>query len=150
MASPTILIVEDEGFVATLLTRVLKAGGYEVLDARTGAEALALGRLHRGEIALLLCDIGLPDLSGPDVVLRLGEFCPRVRTLFTSGYPLDILAERRLLPPEILQDENTFYIPKPFLPKELLGLVNSIFSMQTEVATARTAREGAARVSAAH
>jgi two-component system, cell cycle sensor histidine kinase and response regulator CckA len=150
MASPTILFVEDERLIATLLTRVLKAGGYEVLNARNGTEALALGRLHQGEIALLLCDIGLPDLPGADVALRLGELCPQVRTLFTSGYSLDVLAERRLLPPEILKDGNTFYIPKPFLPKELLDLVDSIFSIQTKVATAGIDRKGAARVSAAY
>jgi CheY-like chemotaxis protein len=150
MASQTILLVEDERFITTLLTRVLKDGGYEVLSAGTGTEALALGRLHRGEIALLLCDIGLPDLPGPEVALRLGELCPQVRALFTSGYPLETLADRRLLPPETLQGENTFYIPKPFLPRELLGLVDSIFSEQTKVAIAGTDRKGDARVSAAH
>jgi len=150
MVPPTILVVEDERFITTLLTRVLEAEGYEVLNARTGTEALAIARLHPGEIALLLCDVGLPDLPGRDVALRLGELCPQVRTLFTSGYTLDVLAERRLLPPEILQDEYTFYIQKPFLPKELLRLVDSILSMQTKVATAGIGWEGAARVSAAH
>ena len=150
MASPTILIVEDEWLIAALLARVLKHGGYEVLVARNGTEALALGRLHQGEIALLLCDIGLPDLPGPDVALRLREFCPQVRTLFSSGYPLDVLAERRLLSPETLQDESVFYIPKPFLPKELLGLVDSIFSVQIKMAFAGIDREGASGVRAAH
>jgi hypothetical protein len=61
MASPTVLIVEDEPLTAAPLTRVLKAGGYEALSAPAGTAALALGR---------------PVLRGPDVALRLTELCP--------------------------------------------------------------------------
>lgn len=150
MASPIVLIVEDDRTISTLLTQVLQAGGYEVLNAQSGAEALGLGRLHQREIALLLCDVGLPNRAGPDVALRIGELCPQMRTLFTSGYPLDVLAERGLLTPEILQNENTFYIQKPFWPKELLHLVDGILPARLDVAAAGMEQAGAARVSAAH
>ena len=62
MATPTILAVEAERLTATPLTRVPKAAGYEVINARAGTAALALGR---------------PDLPGPDVALWLRELCPR-------------------------------------------------------------------------
>jgi hypothetical protein len=73
MASPTILFVEAERLTATLVTRVPKAGGYEVLNARAGTAALALGP---------------PDLRGPDVALRpLENSVPRelMQTKATAG-----------------------------------------------------------------
>jgi len=146
MARPTIRIGEDEPVIATLLTQVLKTGRYQVLDVRTGTDALAPGRLQQGEIALS----GQPDRPGPDAAHRLGELRSQGRTSFTSGCSLDGWAERRLLPPKIFRDENTIYIPKPFPPKGPLDLVDSIFSMQTKVATAGIDWEGAARVRAAH
>jgi DNA-binding response OmpR family regulator len=149
MALPIILVVEDDLPIANLLTQVLQAGGYEVLNAQSGAEALRLGRLHQREIALLLCDVVLRDRSGPDVALRIGELSPQMRTLFTSGYPLENLAERGLLTPETLRNENTFYIGKPFWPNELLRLVNGILPMM-DVATTGTEEAGGARVRAAH
>jgi len=69
MAWPTVSIVEDERLTVSLPTRVLKAGRYEVLNARTGTDALALGRLQQGEIARL----GQPDRPGPDAAHRLAE-----------------------------------------------------------------------------
>jgi DNA-binding response OmpR family regulator len=149
MASLAILIVEDDRPVATLLSRVLQAGGYEVFSAQSGTEAIGLSRLHQREIALLLCDIMLQDRAGPDVALRVGELCPEMRTLFTSGYPLDVLIERGLLTREILANEKTSYIQKPFLPKELLRAVNNLLPMQAEAANSRLRQAGAAHVNAA-
>lgn len=151
MALPIILIVEDDRPIAALLTQVLQAGGcYQVLNAQSGAEALSLGRLHQDEIALLLCDVVLQDRSGPDVACRIGELCPQMRTLFTSGYPLEVLAERGLLTPETLQKENTFYIEKPFGLGDLVRLVRRILPMHLEAPAAGIERGGSARASAAH
>ena len=70
MASPTILVVEAERLTAIPLTRVLKVGGYEVLSARAGTAALALGH---------------PHLPGPDVALRLREFGPQGTSMETKA-----------------------------------------------------------------
>ncbi len=149
MGSPTVLIVEDDRPIATLLGRVLQTGGYEVLEARSGTEAICLGQLHRQEIDLLLCDIMLEDQAGRDVALRVGELCPRIKTLFTSGYSLEVLIERGLLPAEIVQDENTAYIQKPFRPNDLLHAVNDLVPSRTQMATSGFQRAGGAHVSAA-
>lgn len=150
MALPIILIVEDDRPIAALLAQVLQAGGYQVLSAQSGAEATVLGRLHQPEIALLLCDVVLQDRSGPEVAFRIGELCPQMRTLFTSGYPLEVLAERGLLTPETLQKENIFYIEKPFGLSELVRLVKRILPKHLEAPTAGMERGGVTRVSAAH
>ena len=149
MGSPVILIVEDEGLISSLLGHVLRAGGYETLMARSGAEALSLGRLYQGDIDLLLCDVLLPDQAGFEVALNIWELYPRVKTLFTSGYPLDSLIERGLLP-ETLPNESEFFIPKPFRPKELIHFVDRILSMPRPAARAGMKQRGAASVSAAH
>lgn len=150
MASPIIFIIEDDRLIATLLRQVLETAGYQVLSAQSGAEALSLGRLHQGEIALLLCDVMLQDRAGPGVALHLGELSPRMSTIFTSGYSLDILTERGLLTPETLRAERTCYLPKPFRPKELLQLVESVLSAPPAVATAGMEQPGVKHASAAY
>ena len=77
MASPIILIVEDERPIATLLRGVLQANGYKVLQARNSTTTLRPGLPHQGEIALLLCDAVLRDRCGPDVAGRIRELCPQ-------------------------------------------------------------------------
>jgi DNA-binding response OmpR family regulator len=149
MASPIILVVEDDPLIATLLPQVLANAGYRVLSAQNGTEALSLGRIHRGEITLLLCDVALEDRCGPSVARQLEEFSPRMSTIFTSGYPLDILAERHLLTPEILEAERTWYLPKPFRPKQLLQLVGSVLSRPQAVAAAGLKQHGVAHGHAA-
>lgn len=150
MASPITLIVEDDRLIATLLKEVLQAEGHQVLSSENAAEAMALGRLHQREIALLLCDVVLKDGTGPDVALRIKELCPGIRTLFISGYPLDALAERDLLTAETLRNENALYIQKPFRIAELLRLVESVFAGQTKGTTSGVGTTGALRVSSAH
>ena len=147
MAS-TILIVEDDRPIAALLSYVLKDGGYEVLKAQSGNEAVGLGRIHQREIDLLVCDIMLQDRVGSDVALRVGELCPQMKTLFTSGYPLDILVDRGLLTREILANKNTAYIQKPFLPKDLLQAVNTLLPVRHEAAQSGLRQAGAAHAAA--
>jgi DNA-binding response OmpR family regulator len=150
MASPIILMVEDERLIATLLTLVLQGAGYEVLRAESGAEALRLGGSHQCKMDLLLCDVVLQDGSGPDVALRIGRLCPNLRTVYISGYPLDVLAERGLLTPEMLRSENALYIQKPFRPKELLELVDRIVPKQANIGTTGTQQAGAMHARSAY
>jgi two-component system, cell cycle sensor histidine kinase and response regulator CckA len=150
MVQGVILIVEDERPVANVVARALESGGYDVLSANSGMEALTLARLHQHEIALLVCDVVLPDRAGPIVAQCLSEVCPEMKILFTSGYSLDMLAERGLLTEETLENEDTFYLPKPFRPREILHLVNSILSMPRAITMAALERTGGIRVSAAH
>jgi DNA-binding NtrC family response regulator len=150
MASPIILIVDDDRAIANMFTEVLRAEGYEVVNAQTGEEAVRLASLYRSGIGLLLCDVLLKDRSGPDIALRLGEFCPRMKIVFTSGYPVDILAERGLLTPELLRNENALFMQKPLRLRELLDLADRILETHAHAVAAAVDPVGGARVSAAH
>ncbi len=93
--SPTILLVEDEPAIRTLIRRMLDGAGYELLVARNGDEAMSIARRHSGVIDLLLTDVVMPRLNG----FELGELiaCARPETnmLFVSGHFLDSDSLRR-------------------------------------------------------
>jgi CheY-like chemotaxis protein len=84
----TILVVEDEEAVRTIVTRTLQDAGYEVIQARDGREALA--RLEDGEgIALVLTDMVMPVMGGRELGERLGRERPDLPLIYMSGYPRD-------------------------------------------------------------
>jgi two-component system, cell cycle sensor histidine kinase and response regulator CckA len=83
----TILIVEDEPAVRGLVHEALRASGYDVLVARHGIEALVAGARHAGLIHLLLADVVMPQMSGPEVAEKLATLRPGIKVLYMSGYP---------------------------------------------------------------
>ena len=86
MGSETILLVEDEDAVRTLARRVLQSGGYTVLEARDGQEAIWIAQQHPAPIHLLVTDVVMPRMSGLQVAEYLVRARPSVRILFISGY----------------------------------------------------------------
>jgi two-component system, cell cycle sensor histidine kinase and response regulator CckA len=84
--SETVLLVEDEESVRQLAREVLETGGYQVLEAPDGGQALQLAEQHAGPIALLLTDVVMPGITGPDLARRLGARRPELKVLFVSGY----------------------------------------------------------------
>jgi CheY-like chemotaxis protein len=106
--SRTVLLVEDESSVRSLATRALETSGYTVLAAADAAEALEHERRCRGAIDLLLSDVIMPGLSGPELAERLLERRPEMRVLFVSGYPSESPGARSVLPP------GTSFLQKPF------------------------------------
>ena len=83
---PTILLVDDEAFVLSTLHDALTHMGYEVLAAGGGAEALQLEATHPGPIDLLITDIMMSDLSGPDLARAFARRRPRAKVLYMSGF----------------------------------------------------------------
>jgi two-component system cell cycle sensor histidine kinase/response regulator CckA len=83
----TILVVDDDGGVLTLVERILTGAGYRVLQARDGSAALLRAQQHAGEIDLLLTDVVLRGMSGKDLAGLLGQLRPGTRVLLMSGYP---------------------------------------------------------------
>ncbi len=150
MGLPTILIVEDERLVASLLGQVLRSAGYQVMYASSAAEATGIGHQDQPEISILLCDVMLRDGAGADVARCVGELHPETKTIFISGYPLDMLADRGLLTPEMLQDGRTFYLQKPFRPAALVEIIDRLTEMDCGVETSGFGQTEAAHVSAAH
>jgi PAS domain S-box-containing protein len=83
----TILLVEDEPEVARLAEDILSDHGYAVLSATRPTEALLIAERHSGAIDLLLTDVVLPGMSGPDLAARLAGIRPHLPVLYMSGYP---------------------------------------------------------------
>jgi PAS domain S-box-containing protein len=93
----TVLVLEDDPAVRVLACTALEDAGYAVLAAADAATAIALAANHPGSIHLLLCDVVLPALSGPEAAARIVALRPAIRLLFTSGYPGGTADRRGLL-----------------------------------------------------
>jgi CheY-like chemotaxis protein len=113
----TILVVEDEDALRSLLTEVLSGHGYAVMGASTGAEALRLSRAHGGKIDLLLTDVVMPGMGGREVANALCQERPGLRVLFASGYTAEAIARHGVLEP------GRDLIHKPFTPDALVRRV---------------------------
>jgi two-component system, cell cycle sensor histidine kinase and response regulator CckA len=116
----TVLIAEDEDAVRSLTMRILKKRGYRVLEARHGAEALAVAQKHLGRIDLLLTDVVMPVMGGRELSEHLAQLRPGVKVLYMSGYTDDALIQRGLL-----QGTGSF-LEKPFTPDGLALKVREV------------------------
>ena len=119
----TILLVEDEDDVRKVLHQILIGKGYRVIQASSGDEALAISRLHRGSIHLLLSDVNMPRMKGPELATRLLADRPQTRVVYMSGYN-----------DEVLQAGKSAWIclQKPFTPQALAQTVRSILDTPAE------------------
>ncbi|MGZ5536995.1 MAG: response regulator [Chthoniobacterales bacterium] len=119
-APQTILLVEDEEMLRELGTQILEGEGYRVLTAKDGEEAVETFVLHRDEIGLVVCDLGLPKLGGRDAFLKMKRSKPSVRAIVASGYLEPAIRS------EILKAGVLDCIQKPYDFRELLGKVRSV------------------------
>jgi two-component system, cell cycle sensor histidine kinase and response regulator CckA len=116
----TILLVEDDYAVRELTNEVLTERGYRVLTATNGREALAISHTHDGDIDLVLSDVVMPEMSGPEFVRLLRWTRPKVRVIFTSGYPDQMAYEKNVFAPK------PHFLQKPFAPDRLLAVVRQV------------------------
>lgn len=114
----TILLAEDEQGVRAFLELALTRAGHTVVTAHTGPEAVAAGRRHAGPIDLLIADVVMPGLSGPEVAEALREAHPHMRALFLSGY-----TTHAALQEAVLADPSAF-LQKPFSVEALMVKVH--------------------------
>jgi two-component system, cell cycle sensor histidine kinase and response regulator CckA len=103
-----ILVVEDEASILKLAKRILEELGYTVLTAESPSQALRLVKERPIEIELLITDVVMPVMNGKELSNRLRESCPRLKTIFMSGYTANVIAHRGIL------DEGVNFIQKPF------------------------------------
>jgi two-component system cell cycle sensor histidine kinase/response regulator CckA len=122
--SETILLVEDEEEVRVVLHQILVSRGYRVLQAGSGEEALVISRLHRGAINLLLTDVTMPEMKGPELAQRLRHERPQTRVVFMSGYNDERLSDGGADAPVCLQ--------KPFSPKTLGETLRTVLDQAAE------------------
>jgi PAS domain S-box-containing protein len=115
----TILLVEDEEHVLALARTVLQAEGHTVLDALNGHEAFQIAERFAGRIDVLVADVVMPDMSGPEVARALRAARPEIVTVLVSGY-----AETTVLPEEVTAGDAIF-VPKPYTPEALLEKISA-------------------------
>jgi len=111
--SETILLVEDEQPIRALMRKTLERYGYRVLEAQDVQDALALGARYPRDVDLLLSDVIMPGLNGPDLAQRIVAQRPGLRVLYVSGFPNSLLSEH---------DRNRHrmaFLAKPFTPEAL-------------------------------
>jgi CheY-like chemotaxis protein len=122
--SETILVLEDEARVRKLICEVLTSRGYRVLEAVRGDEAIRIVTEHHGRIHLLLADVVLPEMSGPQVLEQIRARYPNIKVLFMSGYTDEAMAHHGIL------DSGAPFLQKPFLPEALARKVREVLSSQ--------------------
>lgn len=116
----TVLLVEDENGVRSLARRALQGFGYRILEAKNGAEALAVARESSDPIDLLLTDVVMPVMGGRELAQRLKQERPATRVLFTSGYP-DTAGMQ-----QDVEEAGVPYLPKPYTPNQLAEKVREV------------------------
>jgi two-component system cell cycle sensor histidine kinase/response regulator CckA len=116
----TILLVEDEEEVRGLLEEILDAYGYQVLAAANGPAALELWQRHRAAVQLVLTDVVMPHMSGPELVRRLRADGADVAVVYMSGYTDLPLADA------IAAEANAALLRKPFTPISVTGRIREV------------------------
>lgn len=112
----TILLAEDETNVRVLIAGVLERQGFKVIEAPNGAEALKRAGQYPLPISLLITDVSMPLLSGPELVRQLLPLRPEMKVLFLTG------RDKKDLP----QGANISFLEKPFALVALLGQVRRV------------------------
>jgi CheY-like chemotaxis protein len=119
----TILIVEDDEPLQRCLRFVLEDAGYNVLSAKNGKEAVDTYTKCRETVDLVLTDLGLPDLTGKDEILKLEQINPDVRIICASGYMVSAVEK------EMIQVGVKAVVRKPYAPQEILQKVRSVLDL---------------------
>ena len=115
----TILVIENEGAVRKLTTRILSENGYHVLEADSGYRARVLCDHYQGSIDLLLTDVVMPGMSGKQLSEQIVTLRPNLKTLYMSGYSGDVITRQGV------EEQGALLVEKPFAPEALLENVRA-------------------------
>jgi CheY-like chemotaxis protein len=121
-------VVEDDKNLREITVKLLEDGGYRVVDAKDSEDALRIVAASQPQIDLVLTDVIMPGISGPELVKKAGQGHPNLRALFMSGYTGDLIARHGAA-----IQENSF-LEKPFTKRSLLLKVSAV--LQSELPNA--------------
>jgi CheY-like chemotaxis protein len=116
----TVLVAEDDAEVRKLIKSILDGFGYAVIEAVDGEDAINKFMENKDRIQLLLLDVIMPKKSGKVVYEEIRQIRPDIKTLFASGYAMDIIQKIGIL------EEGLNFVLKPLSPKELLRKVREV------------------------
>jgi two-component system, cell cycle sensor histidine kinase and response regulator CckA len=112
----TILVAEDDAGVRSLIVATLERHGYSVMTAVDGRQALEVFRTYGHLVDLIVTDVNMPELSGPELARNVAETHPDLAVLFISGFTSDAIP--------FSDAENRSFLPKPFTPVQLAQSVS--------------------------
>ena len=132
--SETILVAEDSESLREIATEYLRSLGYSVMDSVSGKDALRQANEFHGPIHLLVTDVVMPEMSGPELANQIAVGRPEIKVLFTSGYTDDVIARQGVL------ENGVAFIQKPYRPKALARRIREVLdgsaeTRRTEAAT---------------
>ena len=116
-----ILLVEDEDSVRSFAVRALELRGYTVTAAASGQEAIEIVEENPGAIDLIVSDVVMPEMTGPEMMREVLKMRPEIRFIFISGYAEDAFRE------EMVGNEKFHFLAKPFSLKDLAVKVKKVF-----------------------
>jgi PAS domain S-box-containing protein len=134
----TILLAEDSDSLREMAREYLESLGYTVVEAASGAEALQKAKDFAGTIHMLLTDVVMPEMSGPELASEMASLRPGIKIIFTSGYTDDAIARHGVLNPAVA------FIQKPYRPKALTRKIREVLgepAIQAESIFARDAEK---------
>ena len=118
----TVLVVDDNVFVLNTILAGLRHSGFNVLTAHSSEEALEIGTRHKEPIHLILLDVILPRMDGPELASQFLRLHPETRPLFMTGLPdTQRVAEQ-------IVSQGLAFLPKPFLPKALAQKIREVLA----------------------
>ena len=117
----TILLVEDDPMIRSLVSQTLEMQGYTVLLAEDGWEGIKVARNVKGKIDLLFTDVVMPGLGGAELAVAMKELYPEIRVLFMSGYSRSQLNEEGV-------PSEAALLEKPFTPDKVVAMVRRLLT----------------------
>lgn len=130
-AGETVLVVEDEASVRTMLRRTLEEAGYRVIETESADGALRIVRTPGTRIHLVVTDIVMPGMNGRELGEQLAYLVPGTPILYTSGYTDSEIARRGLL------DPGRAFLQKPFSPDIVVRRVAELLQVRPDIAQSR-------------
>ncbi|MDA8121064.1 MAG: PAS domain S-box protein [Deltaproteobacteria bacterium] len=122
----TVLVVEDEEVVRDLVRQILEESGYTVLSASDGEEAIEVSAASKIPVHLVITDVVMPKMGGPEAARSLEKLFPGVGILYMSGYTDEAIVRHGVLEPGIT------FLEKPFTPDALLRKVREVLNLRTK------------------
>ena len=123
--SETVLVVEDERGVRSLVCEALASHGYKVLEAAGAASALEISERYTEPIHLLLTDVVMPQTGGKELAKGFSTLHPETKVLYMSGYTDDAIVRHGIL------EGGTSFLQKPFLPQALLAKIHEVLKTKS-------------------